>query len=79
LGLWDFGQVSILGFSLGTGHEKPPLDEMVLYLAILMYVFFFFFLISQNIYKKAQRGATQSTQEVYKGSLRGGGEVIKKI
>jgi hypothetical protein len=40
-----------------------------------------FFLISQNIYKKAQRGATQSTQEVYKGSLRGGGggEVIKKI
>jgi hypothetical protein len=32
----------------------------------------FFFLISQNIYiKKAQRGATQRTQEVYKGKPKG--------
>jgi hypothetical protein len=31
-----------------------------------------FFLISQNIYiKKAQRGATQRTQEVYKGKPKG--------
>jgi hypothetical protein len=35
--------------------------------------YFFFFLISQNIYiKKAQRGATQRTQEVYKGKPKGG-------
>jgi hypothetical protein len=27
-------------------------------------------LISQNIYIKAQRGATLSTQEVYKGELK---------
>jgi hypothetical protein len=36
-------------------------------------------LISQNIYKKAQRGATHSTQGVYTGSLKGIGEVGKKV
>jgi hypothetical protein len=39
----------------------------------------FFFLISQNIYiKKAQRGATQSTQEVYKGKPKKGGRSDKE-
>jgi hypothetical protein len=42
-------------------------------------VFSFFFLDkSKYIYKKAQRGATQRTQGVYKGSLRGRGEVREK-
>jgi hypothetical protein len=31
---------------------------------------FFFFLISQNILKKCKRGATYSTQDVYKGKPR---------
>jgi hypothetical protein len=42
-------------------------------------IFFFFFDKSKYIYKKAQRGATQSIQGVYTGSLKGRGEVGKKV
>jgi hypothetical protein len=39
---------------------------------------FFFFDKSKYIYRKAQRGATQSTQEVYKGKPKGKGKNEKE-
>jgi hypothetical protein len=38
----------------------------------------FFFYKSKYIYRKAQRGATQSTQEVYKGEPKGRGRNEKE-
>jgi hypothetical protein len=38
----------------------------------------FFFDKSKYIYRKAQRGATQSTQEVYKGEPKGRGRNEKE-
>jgi hypothetical protein len=39
----------------------------------------FFFLISQKIYKKAQRGTIQAHRKYARGSLKGRGEARKKI